>query len=181
VASLMRDALPPGNDINKSPSNALYMAVTAPVPPYAKLVHVIPVCSNLRAFKAPAKSTNPRPDSLSKVRIFGGENVREIETFAALTTSEDIPMEEPLIGVVKTAGNDPEELGASTFPTGSRMAASTTSLAIRPLPGCLKVPSEKVSKNPLGMSELIRNSASDDVYCLICQMPKKEMRPIEPD
>jgi len=174
----MRDALPPGNDINKSPSNALYVAVTAPVPPYAKFVHVIPVCSNLRAFKAPAKSTNPRPDSLSKVRIFGGENVREIETFAALATSEDIPMEEPLIGVVKTAGNDPEELGASTFPTGSRMAASTTSLARRPLPGWLKVPNENVSKKPFGRFELIRNSASDDVYCL---MPKKEMRPIEPD
>jgi hypothetical protein len=173
----MRVALPPGNDINKLPSKASYEAVNAPVPEYAMFVHVIPDCSNLRPFKAPAKLTNPRPDSLSEDRMFGGENVREIETFAALATSEDTSMEEPLIGVVKTAGNDPEELGASTFPNGSIMADSRASIAGRPLSGCLKVPNEKESTVLAGTSEPNTNSTSDDVKGLT---RTKEMRLVNP-
>jgi len=173
---LMRDALPPGNVKEKSPSAALYETVNCPAPAYARLVHETPACSSLRLPGAGAKSTKVRPVNLSMVMTDVGAKVTETITFAAFATDEDMPTVEPLIVVVKMAGKDPCELAAITLSEASRIAASTASLLGRELAGRLKVPNDNVSRVLADMLAPNTNSISEDVSGFTRE---EEMMPVD--
>jgi hypothetical protein len=159
----MRDALPPGNVKEKSPSSTLYTTVSCPAPAYARFVHETPDCSSLRLPGVGTKSTKVRPVNLSMVMMDVGAKVTETITFAAFATDEDTPTVEPLIVVEKMAGNDPCELAAITLSEASRMEASTASLLGRELVGRLKVPNDNVSRVLADMLAPKTTSISEDV------------------
>jgi hypothetical protein len=65
-------------------------------------------------------------------------------TAAAFATEEDMLIDELDIFDENMAGYDPEELGASTLPSKSTIAASRASLPLMLVLGRLKVPSATV-------------------------------------
>lgn len=159
----MRDALPPENVKEKSPSAALYATVNCPAPAYARFVHDTPACSSLRVPGDGIKSAKVRPVNLRMVMTDTGAKVTETITFAAFATDEDMPTVEPLIVVVKIAGKDPCELAAITLSVASGIAASTVSLLGRALAGRLKVPNDNVSRVLANMLAPKTTSISEDV------------------
>ncbi len=92
-----------------------------------------------------------------------GVNVTETITFGAFATDDDMPTDEPLIVVEKTAGKDPCDPAAITLPKAFRMAASIAILPGKAWAGRLKVPNDNVSNVLAGISVPKTNSMSEFV------------------